>query len=80
MKIQFALIVYTAFVLAGCDSKDWESAGYQDGYATTINTTCNFRTTLIHGEFDKADYAKGYSLGSQAGATAVAQQGCERLK
>ena len=60
--------------------EDWEAAGYQDGYAATINTACGFRASMIHGKFDDADYAKGYSRGSQAGASAMAQQGCEKLK
>lgn len=67
-------------MLVACDSKDWEAAGYGDGYAATINTTCNFRSSLIHGKFDNSDYAKGYSRGAQAGSLAVAQQGCNRLK
>lgn len=69
-----------SLLLWGCDSKDWEAAGYQDGYAATVNTACKFRTTLVHGKFDDAKYAKGYSLGAQAGAAAVAQQGCDKLK
>ena len=60
-----------ALIVGGCDSKDWEAAGYQDGYAATINTACNFRSTLVHGKFDNAQYAKGYSRGAQAGAAAV---------
>lgn len=67
-------------LLAACDSTDWEAAGYQDGYAATINTTCQFRATSIHGRFDNAKYSAGYSRGAQAGAAAVAQQGCAKLK
>ena len=67
-------------LLVACDSKDWEAAGYQDGYAATINTTCKFRASLIHGDFDNSKYAAGYSKGAQAGAAAVAQQGCDKLK
>jgi hypothetical protein len=66
--------------LSACDNKDWESAGYQDGYAATINTTCNFRATLVHGKYDNADYARGYSRGANAGTLAVAQKGCEQLE
>ena len=66
--------------LVGCESKDWESAGQRDGYAATVNTTCKFRETMVHGKFDNADYAKGYSHGAQDGAAAVASQGCDRLK
>jgi hypothetical protein len=76
-KLVVALVV---LMLAACDSKDWESAGYQDGYAATINTVCKFRRSLIHGDYDNAAYAKGYSRGANAGALAVAQQGCDKLK
>ena len=80
MKTSLPLMTCMALLLSACDSKDWQAAGYQDGYAATVNTTCKFRSTAVHGKFDDAEYAKGYSLGSQAGAAAVAQQGCERLK
>ena len=66
--------------LAACDAKDKEAAGYQDGYAATVNTTCNFRATLVGGDWDNAAYAKGYSKGSNAGALAVAQRGCDSLR
>lgn len=66
--------------LAGCDNKDWEAAGYQDGYASTINTTCQFRSSLIHGKWDNEKYARRYARGSSAGSTAVARDGCERLR
>ena len=78
--IKATLIGTLCVSTAACDSKDWAAAGYQDGYAATINTTCKFRSTLIHGEFDKAKYAEGYSKGAPAGALAVAQQGCAKLK
>ncbi len=80
MKTCLPLMICMALLLAACDSKDWQAAGYQDGYAATVDTTCKFRSSMVHGKFDNAEYAKGYSLGSQAGAAAVAQQGCERLK
>ena len=80
MRLNFLLLVSLLPLTAACDSKDWEAAGYQDGYAATINTACGFRASLIHGKFDDAKYAKGYSRGAQAGALAVAQQGCDKLK
>lgn len=80
MKLNFLLFVCLLPFAAACDSKDWEAAGYQDGYAATINTACGFRATMVHGKFDDADYAKGYSRGAQAGALAMAQQGCDKLK
>jgi hypothetical protein len=80
MRLNCLLLAGLLPLAAACDSKDWEAAGYQDGYAATINTACGFRASMIHGKFDDADYAKGYSRGSQAGASAMAQQGCEKLK
>jgi hypothetical protein len=58
--------VTATLLFSGCDSKDWEAAGYQDGYAATINTTCQFRTSLIHGKWDNEKYARGYARGSGA--------------
>lgn len=80
MKQKLPLWACLLPLLVSCDSKDWEAAGYQDGYAATINTACKFRESLVHGKFDDAAYAKGYSRGARSGATAIATQGCERLR
>ena len=66
--------------LTGCDRKDWEAAGYQDGYAATINKACAFRATMIHGKWEDSDYSRGYARGSSDGATSVAREGCDKLK
>lgn len=39
MNRKIALSILLLTLLAGCESKDWEAAGYQDGRAATINTT-----------------------------------------
>lgn len=78
--VMSAFAITIMFMLVGCDTKDWEAAGYQDGYAATINTTCKFRGSLVHGKWDNAAYSKGYSLGANAGASAVAAQGCDRFR
>ena len=83
MKVKYltlAAVIICALLISACDSTDWESAGYQDGYAATVNTACEFRATLVHGDYDNADYAKGYSQGANAGSLAVAQQGCHNLR
>jgi hypothetical protein len=67
-------------LLAGCESKDWEAAGFQDGRAATINTTCKIRGTLIGGDWDNAAYARGYSQGANAGAALIAEQGCDAFR
>jgi hypothetical protein len=74
-KITLSILLLT--LLSGCESKDWEAAGYQDGRAATINTTCKIRATLIGGQWDNAAYARGYSQGANAGAAAVAAEGCD---
>jgi uncharacterized lipoprotein YajG len=77
MQLKTLLIAVACMFLAGCEeSKDWESAGYQDGYAATINTTCNIRTTLIHGKWDNAQYTRGYARGANDAAATIARQGC----
>ena len=42
--------------------------GYSDGYAEGYNTTCDIRATLVHGEWENADYSRGYNSGRQAGS------------
>jgi hypothetical protein len=65
---------------AGCESKDWEAAGFQDGRAATINTTCKIRGMLIGGDWDNAAYARGYSQGANAGAALIAEKGCDGFR
>lgn len=74
------LLLAAAILLNGCDSKDWEAAGYGDGYAATVNTTCGFRATLVHGKYDNPQYAKGYARGANAAAMDVQRRGCNSLK
>jgi hypothetical protein len=64
----------------GCDTKDWESIGFQDGFAATVNTVCGFRATLVHGKYDNSKYAKGYALGSNAATLDVQRRGCDALR
>lgn len=77
-KLVLPILVFA--LIGGCESKDWEAVGFQDGRAATINTTCKFRATLIGGQFDNFKYARGYSKGANAGAAAVAAQGCDALQ
>ena len=79
MKTVF--IVFLLLTQAGCsESQDWESSGYQDGYAATLNTVCRFRSTLIYGKYEDSDYTRGYSYGANAASLDVSTKGCERLK
>ena len=65
-------------LLAACDGTDWESAGYQDGYAATYNTTCKIRGTIVHGQWDNAKYAAGYSRGANAASSEIGRNGCRK--
>ncbi len=74
-KTSFVFLVI--FSLTACDTKNWESAGYQDGYAATVNTVCGFRATLVYGNYDNPKYAKGYAEGSNAASFDVINKGCD---
>lgn len=69
-------IVASAFAImvvavAGCEDADERyDVGYDDGYAVGYNTACEIRATLIEGDFDNADYAKGYADGQIDGIAA----------
>ena len=61
------------FMLSGCIGEDADErldAGYSDGYAVGYNTECKIRATLIEGDFDNADYSRGYYAGLADGAAA----------
>lgn len=59
---------FLALVLTACGAgEDWHGIGYRDGYAVGYNTACQIRATPIHGEFDRGEYARGYSEGMTAG-------------
>jgi hypothetical protein len=73
-------IVPLIFSMVACDSKDWEAAGHQDGYASTINTACRIRGTAINGVFDNVTYARGYSRGANAAALEIGSLGCDAIR
>lgn len=53
--------------LAGCNAEaDWDR-GHKDGYAAGLNTTCQYRSTLVHGEWDNRNYKDGYDVGYRSG-------------
>ena len=56
-------------LLVGCgESADRAyDRGYDDGYASGYNTACQLRSTLIAGDFDNKNYARGFSSGNQQG-------------
>ena len=67
------IIIPLIGALSGCiedDSDERLDAGYSDGYAVGYNTECKIRATLIEGDFDNADYSRGYYAGLTDGAAA----------
>ena len=62
----------TLTLMAGCydDPVERFDVGYDDGYAVGHNTECKIRATLIEGDFDNADYSRGYNAGLNDGALA----------
>jgi len=73
MKAPVLLAVFSllAVVLSGCDdAEDRYDVGYDDGYAVGYNTACEIRATLIEGDFDNSDYARGYAEGQTDGIMA----------
>ncbi len=66
----FVVIVSLIFFSSCGDSDERRNAGYNDGYAVGYNTACQIRATLIEGDFDDADYSKGYAKGQEAGMMA----------
>lgn len=68
------LLIFIFFTLSSCidlaDPDERFDVGYSDGYAVGYNTECKIRATLIEGDFDNADYSKGYYMGLSDGAAA----------
>ena len=67
------LMLLSTLALVGCKGENADErldAGYSDGYAVGYNTECKIRATLIEGDFDNADYSRGYYAGLAAGAAA----------
>lgn len=79
-KVILTLFLIQTLLITGCDKKDWEQAGYVDGYAATVNTTCGFRSTFVHGKYENPKYAKGYARGANAAAVDVQRRGCSAFK
>ncbi len=62
---------FLVLLLAGCaaGSATYDS-GRNDGYAVGYNTACEIRATMIEGDWDSAEYARGYAAGVTAGIQA----------
>ena len=61
--------------LSGCaEKRDWADVGYSDGYASGYNTTCEIRTTLIEGKFEKKEYKSAYDRGYLDGSNACKKE------
>ena len=67
MRMTFVLAI-ALLAVTGCESSDEAyGRGFTDGYAVGFNTACAIRATTIHGDWDNADYARGYSDGQTSG-------------
>jgi hypothetical protein len=65
-----ALPLLSSLLACRPDPEERYDVGYDDGYAVGYNTACQIRATLIEGDFDNADYARGYSQGTTDGVMA----------
>ncbi len=66
MLLLILIIIAVLFLSEYDDPKERYDVGYSDGYAVGYNTTCQIRATLVYGDFDNADYARGYADGQTA--------------
>ena len=67
------IILAASALLSGCNKDEADErfdVGYSDGYAVGYNTECEIRATLIEGDFDDANYSRGYNAGIVDGKTA----------
>lgn len=71
MSRRSLVLGWAVLVLAqGCGPSDDAryDTGLSDGYAAGYNTTCQIRATLIEGDFDDEEYARGYTAGYASAA------------
>ena len=76
MGLRTVATFLVSVVLAGCGPSKQErwDAGYDDGFASGYNTTCEIRATMIEGDWKDADYSSGYREGYADGATECRQE------
>lgn len=67
MKQFLFLVAALALLGCGADKEERYDAGYSDGYAVGFNTACEIRATMIAGDWDSAEYSRGYADGQSAG-------------
>jgi hypothetical protein len=68
-SLKIIIGIISIYSLASCDNTDERyDTGYSDGYAEGYNTTCKIRATLVEGDWESADYSRGYNDGRNEGA------------
>ena len=68
-RLLTTLVILTGLV--ACDDADERfDVGYSDGVAVGYNTACQIRATLVEGDFDNVDYARGFAKGKADGVAA----------
>lgn len=61
------LLLLCATIIGCADADERYDTGYDDGFAVGYNTACEIRATLIEGDFENKDYARGYAQGQTDG-------------
>lgn len=78
LMARFGFLLVFLFV-SGCSEEEGTTydAGYDDGYAASYNTFCKIRMTVIWGNFDYPEYARGYAEGEVAGVSDAKRLACK---
>jgi hypothetical protein len=74
--MRLLVLAIAVVALVACEAEPGYDAGYSDGYAATYNTACNIRGTMIHGNWNSAQYSNGYADGANEAAIEVANGAC----
>ncbi len=70
MAGNLALLLFSSTMTGCANSEASYDSGYSDGYAVGYNTACQIRATMIEGDWDSAEYSRGYADGQTAGTIA----------
>jgi len=74
MKSIILIVLIVLVVRHFNEPEDKYGVGYDDGYATGYNTTCEIRATLIEGDWENDSYFIGYKTGYRDGSFACNQR------
>jgi hypothetical protein len=77
MKSIILIVLIVLVVRHFNEPEDKYGVGYDDGYATGYNTTCEIKATLIEGDWENESYSNGYNAGYRDGSIACNQRNYE---